>query len=158
MSGSGRWVSVGRVGRPHGLDGSFFVERPSDDPARLAVGARVYVGREPATVVARKQSGGRPVVRLDRDVPRGTDLELPAAELPPTGPDEFYAFQLEGLTVVDDTGRAVGRVRRVDPGVAHDVLVLDGGLALPLVEDCVLDVDLPAGRIVVAHAYAGTGE
>ena len=155
---AGRWVSVGRVGRPHGLDGSFFVERPSEDPGRFVIGARVYVGREPATVAGRKHSGGRLVVRLDRDAPRGAELELPAAELPATGPGEYYAFQLEGLSVLDDAGRPLGRVRRVDPGVANDVLVLDTGLALPLVEDCVLAVDLDAGRVTIARAYTGSGE
>jgi ribosomal 30S subunit maturation factor RimM len=45
-------------------------------------------------------------------------------------------------------------VRDVVPGVAHDVLELDSGVALPLVEDCILDVDLSAGRIVVAPGFA----
>jgi ribosomal 30S subunit maturation factor RimM len=34
------------------------------------------------------------------------------------------------------------------------VLELDSGIALPMVEDCVLAVDLGAGRIVVAPGYA----
>jgi ribosomal 30S subunit maturation factor RimM len=37
---------------------------------------------------------------------------------------------------------------------ANDVLELDSGLLLPLVGACVLDVDLPAGRILVAPGYA----
>jgi ribosomal 30S subunit maturation factor RimM len=43
----------------------------------------------------------------------------------------------------------------VQPGVANDVLELDSGLALPLVEACVRDVDLEAGRILVAQGFAG---
>ena len=38
-------VEVGRVGKPHGLAGAFFVERASSDPARFAVGAQVLVER-----------------------------------------------------------------------------------------------------------------
>jgi ribosomal 30S subunit maturation factor RimM len=41
-------------------------------------------------------------------------------------------------------------------GVANDVLELDSGLALPMVEDCVRAVDLSAGRIVVAPGFSGT--
>ena len=148
-----RWVAVGRVGRSHGLDGSFVVEGPSDDPERLAAGARVYVGHEPATVVAAKRAGGRLVVRLDRAVERGARIELPAEELPALPEGEFYAFQLVGATVVDDEGRPAGRVAEVAPGVANDVLELDSGLALPLVEDCVREVDLERGRIVVSSGY-----
>lgn len=149
-----RWVSVGRVGRSHGLDGSFVVERASDDPARLAAGARVFVGREPAQVVASKRAGGRTVIRLDRVVPRGAELELPASELPPAGEGEYYAFQLVGAAVEEEGGRRLGIVSGVAPGIANDVLELDSGLALPLVEDCVLSVDLEAGRIVIAPGFA----
>jgi 16S rRNA processing protein RimM len=149
-----RWVSVGRVGRPHGLAGAFVVEQASDDPGRFAVGARVYAAREPATVVESKRSGGRLVVRLDRDVPRGVVLELPASELPPAGQSEFYVYELVGLSVVVEGGPELGRVRDVAPGVANDVLELESGVALPMVEDCVLAVDLEEGRIVIAPEFA----
>jgi len=36
-------VQVGRVGRPHGLDGAFVVERGSEDESRYAVGSVLYV-------------------------------------------------------------------------------------------------------------------
>ena len=146
-------VPVGRVGRPHGLDGSFFVENPSEDPARFAVGATLLVDGAPAQVVASKQARGRPVIRLDRRVDRGSALEVNRGDLPPPEPDSFYVFQLVGLDVVEEGGRALGRVRDVAPGVANDVLELDSGLALPLVEDCVRDVDLAAARIVVAPGF-----
>ena len=152
--GSDRWVSIGTVGRPHGLAGAFVVERPSDDPSRFAEGTTVYAAREPATVVESKRSGGRLVVRLDRSVPRGVSLELPISELPPAGEGEFYVYELVGLAVVAEDGRELGRVRAVTPGVANDVLELESGLALPMVEDCVLAVDLERGRVVIAPGFA----
>lgn len=145
---------MGRVGRPHGLAGAFVVEAASDDPGRFAQGATVYLGREPATVTESKRSGGRLVVRLDRAAPRGSALELPAAELPAPDADEFYVFQLVGLAVEDEGGHLLGRVQDVVPGVANDVLELEGGLTLPMVEDCVRAVDLKEGRIVVAPGFA----
>jgi 16S rRNA processing protein RimM len=152
-----RWVSVGRVGRPHGLDGAVAVEDASVDPDRFAAGARVYVGREPATVLESKRASGRPVIRLDRPVSRGALLELPAEELPPLPEGELYAFQLEGLRVDVEGGGPIGHVARVSPGVANDVLELDTGLLLPFVEDCVLAVEVDAGRIVVAQGYSRPG-
>ena len=59
-------VDVGRVGKPHGLAGAFFVEQASGDPERFAVGAQLRVEGSPAVVVESKRSGGRPVIRLDR--------------------------------------------------------------------------------------------
>jgi 16S rRNA processing protein RimM len=149
-----RWVAVGRVGRPHGLAGAFFVEDASDDPERLSVGARVYVEREPFEIVESKRAaGGRLVVRLERPVPRGAPLEVPAADLPPAGDGEHYVYELVGLAVEEEGGRLLGRVQDVAAGVANDVLELDSGLALPFVEACVRSIDLAGGRIVVAPGF-----
>lgn len=149
-------MTVGRVGRPHGLDGSFFVERASEDPERFAKGATLYVEGEPAKVAASKRgSGGRPVIKLDRVVPRGAELTLPRDELPPTEEGEYYSFELVGLEVEDEGGSALGRVKDVLPGVANDVLELDSGMTLPLVEACIREVDLQRGRILIATGFAG---
>ena len=147
-------VKVGRVGKPHGLDGSFFVEHASEEEAHFAKGATLHVEGAPAKVVASKRSRGRPVIRLDREAPRGAELTVPRAELPPTGEDEYYEFQLLGRIVEEEGGRALGRVTALHPGPANDALELDTGLLLPLVAACVLQVDLDAGRILVARGFA----
>ena len=149
-------VPVGRVGRPHGLDGGFFVERPSDRKGVFAQGATLYADGEPATVVtARHGSGGRPVIVLDRHVERGAELAVERATLPTLADeDEFYVFQLVGLNVEEEGGRQLGRVREVLEYPGNDVLELDSGASLPLVEACVRQVDLAGGRIVVAVGFA----
>ena len=150
------FVLVGRVGRPHGLDGGFFVEDASERADVFADGATLYAGGEPATVVAsRHGSGGRRVIRLDRHVERGVELAVPRATLPQlVDEDEFYVFQLVGLSVEEEDGRLLGRVRKVVEYPANDVLELDSGASLPLVEACVRQVDLAGGRIVVAAGFA----
>ena len=147
-------VRIGRVGRPHGIDGAFFVEEPSDDPRWWKTGARFLAGGRPVEVVAHRSSSGRPVIKLDRSVERGTALEVARADLPPTGDDEYYAFQLVGLAVVEETGRVLGTVNAVTPGVANDVLELDSGVLLPMVDECVRGIDLDGRRIDVAAGFA----
>jgi 16S rRNA processing protein RimM len=147
-------VQIGRVGKPHGLDGSFFVEGPSEARERFAKGATLYVAGEPARVEASKEARGRPVIRLDRKPERGATLAVPRAELPVPEPDAYYVFQLVGLRVEEEGGRLLGQVRDVVDYPANDVLELDSGLALPLVEACVREVDLEGGRIVVASGFA----
>jgi 16S rRNA processing protein RimM len=141
------------VGKPHGLDGSFVVEDASEDPERFEPGASLLVEGEPAEVVERKRAGGRLVVRLDRSVGRGTPLQIPRADLPEPEPGSYYVFQLVGLEVEEEGGRALGTVTEVAPGLANDVLELDTGLALPLVEACVREVDLERRRILVAPGF-----
>jgi 16S rRNA processing protein RimM len=156
LSGDER-VAVGRVGRPHGLDGAFFVEQPSEDARWFTAGSRLLAGdTEVEVLAARRGSGGRPVILLDRPVSRGTRLEVERSALPPTAPDEYYTFQLVGLEVVEQGGASLGRVRDVVPGVANDALELESGILLPLVEACVCEIDLAGGRILVAQGFSDT--
>jgi 16S rRNA processing protein RimM len=147
-------VHIGKVGRPHGIDGAFFVEQPSDDGRWWQTGATFLADGAPAEVVAHRRSSGRPVIKLNRSVERGAALEVEQDALPPIADDEYYAFQLVGLPVVEENGRSLGSVQVVTPGVANDVLELDTGVLLPMVEDCILNVDLEASRITVAEGFA----
>ncbi len=147
-------VRIGRVGRPHGLDGAFVVENASTDERWWRVGARFKANGDPVEVVGARRASGRPVVKLDRAVERGALLEVDRAELPSTGEDEYYAFELVGLEVVEEGGRPLGTVKAVTPGVANDVLDLGGDVLLPMVEDCIRRIDLAAGLIEVAKGFA----
>jgi 16S rRNA processing protein RimM len=147
-------VRIGKVGRPHGIDGAFFVEEPSDDARWWKTGARFLAGGNPVEVVAHRRSSGRPVIKVEPSVERGALLEVERADLPPTAADEWYAFELVGLEVVEEGGRVLGTVEDVMPGVANDVLDLGGGVLLPMVEDCILSVDVAGGRIEVAKGFA----
>ncbi len=146
-------IPIGKIGRPHGVDGAFFVEQPSDDPRWWRTGATFLAGGVPVAVVAHRTSSGRPVIKLDADIERGAILEVERDALPPTEEDEYYAFELVGLEVVEETGRVLGTVKAVIPGIANDVLELDGGVLLPMVEDCVRSVDLSGRRIDVASGF-----
>jgi 16S rRNA processing protein RimM len=150
-------ITIGRVGKSHGIDGSFVVENASESRELFAVGANLLVEGQEATVVGSKQARGRPVIRLDRRVARGASLEVPRSALAPTGEDEYYVFQLVGLEVTEEGGDVLGKVTDVTPGVANDVLVLDSGLLLPMVEECMLSVDLEAGKILVAPGFRVAG-
>lgn len=147
-------MTVGKVGRPHGLAGAFVVERPSEEPERFAVGAVLHVDGKAARVTESKRAGaGRVVIRLDRKVERGAVLQVPKSDLPEPGGDGYYVFQLVGLEVLEQGGRTLGRVKDVASYPANDVLELDEGLALPMVAECVLEIDLDGGRIVVASGF-----
>jgi 16S rRNA processing protein RimM len=151
-------VVVGRVGKPHGLDGSFFVEDASDDPERFAAGAELLADGRPFRIVESKRARGRPVIRLDSRVKRGTRLEVKRDELPTPETGSYYVFQLVGLQVEEEGGgRELGRVSDVVPGVANDMLELESGLLLPMVEECVREIDVQSGRILVAPGFADPG-
>ena len=100
------------------------------------------------------EGGARVVIKLDRKVERGAALQVPKADLPAPATDAYYVFDLVGLEVEEEGGRTLGRVTEVVHYPANDVLELEGGLALPMVADCVREVDLEGGRILVAPGFA----
>ena len=149
-------VRIGRVGRPHGIDGAFVVEEGSEDPRRFEVGATLLANGEPATIVVSRRVGRRRMaIKLDRPAERGAELAVSRDALPPPEAGSYYVADLVGMEVVEVGGGALGVVRDVLPGPANDVLELDTGLLLPLVEECVREIDPQRRRILVAPGFAG---
>jgi 16S rRNA processing protein RimM len=158
------WLAAGRVGRPHGLDGSFHVTRPR--AGLLSDGASVRVGERETEVVRRAGTEERPIVRLALattreavDALRGEDLWVPREAAAPLGEDEWWAGELVGCAVADGP-RAVGEVRALvalPSCEALEVVRAGGGdvLLVPLVGDAVRDVDVAARRIDVDLAFLG---
>lgn len=152
-------LHAGRVGRPHGLDGSFHVTRPR--PALLALGGEVRVGGHERRIERRSGTDERPILRLSgvagREAVvglRGEDLLVKRTAAPPLGADEFWAEDLEGLQVVTVDGRALGAVGALRALPSCEVLEV-GELLVPLVSDAVRSIDLEAGRIVVDASFLG---
>ncbi len=110
-------LPAGRVGRPHGLDGSFYVTRPR--PRLLSVGVAVTVAGRSTTIVRRAGTEQRPIVRAGgrrgrpaAEALRGVELLLVSADAPVLGEGEWWAHELEGCAVVD--GQALlGTVSRL---------------------------------------------
>jgi 16S rRNA processing protein RimM len=164
-------VVVGRIGKPHGLRGEVTLDLRSDEPERrFAPGARLAVQPPAGSAFAHRTLS---VVRsrwhqatllvtfeelADRnqaEAARGVLLSTTVdASETPDDPDEFYDHQLIGLLAVDLDGRELGTVTAVAHGGAQDLLTVrtpDGHDGLvPFVKALVPEVDLAAGRIVVA--------
>jgi 16S rRNA processing protein RimM len=160
------WLAAGRVGRPHGLDGSFHVTRPRG--ALLALGTTVRVGEGEAEIVRRAGSDERPILRLEghegraaAEALRGTDLFVHRDEAPPLGEDEWYAEDLEGCRVVDGD-EFVGHVRRLVALPSCEALDVgradDGELLVPLIRDAVRSIDIDAGVVDVDLGFLGERE
>lgn len=157
-------LSAGRVGRPHGLDGSFYVTGAK--PALLRVGAQVLVDDRQLAISRRAGADARPIVALegcsDRssvEALRGKELLVGRAQAPELEPDEWWAEDLEGCRV-HDAGRPVGTVRQLLALPSCEVLEVArerGGapLLVPLVADAVRDVDLERHEIDVDLRFLG---
>ena len=157
-------VTVGRIGRPHGIRGDVVVGVRTDEPElRFARGSWLDtdpVGVGPLKVVASRWHSGELLVRFegisDRDAAaelRGTWLTVDSATLaPPEDPDEFHDADLVGLTVRTIDGTHVGTVDDVLHS-GQDVLLIKSGdgrdILVPFVKALVPDVDIPGGALTI---------
>jgi 16S rRNA processing protein RimM len=158
------WLAGGRVGRPHGLDGSFHVLEPR--PALLRLGVVVRAGGREAEIVRRAGTDDRPILRLGGVDSREAAGELGGAELlvareaaPALEEDEWWARDLEGCRVVDGE-RQLGFVERLVPLPSCEALEVTGpgdeeSFLVPLVRDAVRHVDVAAKVIDVDVAFLG---
>ncbi|MFL5825246.1 MAG: ribosome maturation factor RimM [Thermoleophilaceae bacterium] len=147
-----RHVAVGRVGRAHGRDGSFWVETPEHP---LEVGTDVRIGGLTGRVERRDGGADRALLRVsgveDREAAaalsgKPIDVEETAA---PLGEEEWLVEDLVGCQVP-----GIGEVVAVLAGPSCDLLeVGERGVLVPLVSDAVRRVDLETRVIEVDHEF-----
>jgi len=152
-------LNAGRVGRPHGLDGSFHVTRPRG--VLLTLSGTVRIGEDVHEIVRRAGTEERPILRLlgidDRagaEALREADLLVERADAPPLPPGEYWPEDLEGCAVVTPEGRELGVVAAMRALPSCEVLEV-GDLLVPMVGDAVLSIDVDARRIVVDPEFLG---
>jgi 16S rRNA processing protein RimM len=143
-------VNAGRVGRPHGLDGSFHVTRPGE----FAEGGTVWVDGAPRTVERLAGTRDKPIMRLagctkreHAEALRGLDLAVEGS----LEDDEFWASDLAGCLVVDGA-REVGVVARMIALPSCEALEV-GDLLIPMVRDAIRSIDVAARRIDVDMGF-----
>jgi 16S rRNA processing protein RimM len=156
-------LQAGRVGRAHGLDGSFYVTGAR--PRLLVLGANLTVSGRTMCVVRLAGVEQRPIVRLDHvesrseaEALRGLPLTVDRLDAPLLSEGEWWAHELEGCAVLDGE-RRVGTVRRMIELPSCEALEVEcehgGELLVPMVRDAIRRVDVTERRIEVDLGFLG---
>ncbi len=163
MEGDGLLLA-GRVGAPHGLDGSFHVIGAAPD--LLRDGGIVTIAGRAYAVNRRAGHDLRLILRVvgvtDREAAlalRGEELRVSRTEAPPLGEDEWWATDLEGCRVTDGAAE-VGVVARLLALPSCEVLEVERTagapvLLVPLIGDAVRSVDVVAKLIDIDLDFLG---
>ena len=151
-------ASVGRVVKPHGLDGELVIEAADPSSSQFEPGTALWLSGRWRTVSKSRQAGARWVIGLegvaDRDAAealRGEELAVEAETLPKLERDRYYVHDLVGCGVEDAEGRYLGVVVGIAPG-PHDRLEVESGegrMQVPMVQAWLREVDLDKRRIVI---------
>jgi len=160
-------LRAGRIGRAHGLDGSFYVLEPN--LPLLGEGQRLILGEREMVVEQRRGTDDRPIVRLeglgDRTAVESLrhQLLLASRDHAPDLPDgEWWAEDLEGCTVLA-AGREIGIVKRLIGFPSCEALQVERAgrgeeLLVPLVLDAVPQVDVERREIEIDLEFLGAGQ
>jgi ribosomal 30S subunit maturation factor RimM len=141
-------VTAGQVGRPHGRDGSFYVEGAAFD---FPEGSHVRLAGTDYEVVRRAGTDDRPLIRLDGiDDPASVRGEIMLIE-EDLEEDEYLVADLVGCEVP-----GLGYVERVLDAPSCTLLEVGmEGHLVPLIGDAVKHIDLERKIIEVDREFLG---
>ena len=153
---------VGVIKTPHGVHGEVTIDPRTDVPGRFRVGAVLDCeGLGPLTIVSLRGAPDKPIVsfagyadRPDAEPLRGRSLRVTKDEARKATKGSYLWADLLGLRAEMPDGAIIGSVRDVLRAGETDVLVIartsGGELLVPAIASVVRDVDLVAGRVIVA--------
>jgi 16S rRNA processing protein RimM len=161
------FLAVGKIRRPHGLNGAVLMELYTDFPERLVPGKDVYWGEEHRKITICNQRPHKDGLLLSFEgllTPeqvgqlRNQYLYVPTKDAPGLSEGEYFYHQLLGIEVVLDSGDDLGKLTEVIETGANDVYVVTTSsgveVLLPAIKDVVKAIDLDEHRMVV-HLLPG---
>lgn len=147
---------MGRLGRPHGLDGFLGLYTDEADLIHFEPGSIVRVAGVPLTVREIRRGDKGPQVAFEGIPDRHRAEAIRGAEVAVErrrhlDPDEYWPADLVGLKVVSTEGAPLGVVTGVVHGPAQDRLLVSGetDFEIPFVSDLVPEVDVEGGVVVI---------
>jgi 16S rRNA processing protein RimM len=163
-SGEARLVTLGRLGKTHGVGGElrFFpyafpcptlqpgltVSLWGDDGQAGLLTVESVRAQAPFLLIRFQE-----VTSLDQAQKlRNAEILVEEQRLPPTGEGEFYYYQVIGLSVFTTTGESIGRITQAFFSGGHDVWVVRQGEKehmIPVTEEIVCSIDIPGGCVVI---------
>ena len=158
-------VTIGRVLKPFGVKGEVRVESLTDVPGRFenlpSVTLVNSTGESLTTDVTQaRPSGNNYILRFsvfsspeEAAIFRGALIQVPHDSVPPSPNEHHYQFELMGLAVQDETGRALGNIEEILDLPQHPVFVArreKEEFLIPATRLVVKNIDKESNLITVA--------
>lgn len=157
-----RFLVIGRILKPHGVQGEMRVEVLTELPERFNWLENVYIGkREPIPMKVEGIRFHKSWVLLklvdcnDRNsanLLRRQLVQIPESEGIPLEEGEYYLYQLVGLKVVTEDSDYLGEISEVIETKANNVFVVktsNSEVLLPDIEDVIRNIDFESGTVTV---------
>ena len=147
---------IGRVVKPHGLEGKIKVEYFGDDLDQFRFYKKVLIGDrtgrlETFEVLEVIPQPPRLILRLkgierleDAEILVGKEILIRKEALPVLSEDEYYWMEILGMVVETEEGKKIGNVKEIFTTGANDVYVVEGKrgeIFLPATEEVIQSID-----------------
>jgi len=157
-------VAIGRVIKAKGLRGELKVKSLSDSAHRFELLESVFLEQKNGVTITKivesaKSNGTFVIVKLkdtdDRtaaEAYHGAYIYVDRMNVAPLTQDSYYIFELEGMDVLDTSGKTIGKVLRVDKYPAHDVIIVGmekEDIMIPAVKQFILSVNNKKNQMTV---------
>ena len=152
-------VVLGRIVKAHGTRGELKVHLYSESDA-LSVVKTIFIhsleGKKVRYGVIKARGAILAVEgvfdRAQAEAFVGMKISVEKALLPRLDAEEYYWYELEGLSVVNVAGTKLGLLSDIMATSGHDVYIVQGSMReilVPAVEQVVKEIDLEKGLMVV---------
>jgi 16S rRNA processing protein RimM len=164
--------NVGKLVNTHGIRGEIKVVSDTDFPdVRFAQGSELILtapdrkSQVQVTVEGAREHKKMYIVKLkeygninDVEKYKGWSVMVSGKHLVELDEGEYYHHEILGCTVVTDEGKELGTIIEILTPGANDVWVVKSmkgkELLIPVIDECVLEVDIPAKKVLV-HIMEG---
>lgn len=152
--------------RPHGLDGTLRIQSLSDNPDRFSIGEPLNIAGSSRTIDSYQSLPNNQALLRLRGLHHpahartliGEWIFAPLGTTDGLEPDEYYHYQLIGLSVITDEGENLGVIGEILATGSNDVYVVrtESGseILLPAISQVIKNIDLESSTMLV-HLLPG---
>jgi 16S rRNA processing protein RimM len=154
-----RLIVIGQVVKAFGVRGEINIRPFTESIGTFQRSAVLFFGDSSYEVLrVRSHKGNVLALVAGIDTPekaehlRGSLVKTHEENLPPKEEDEYFWFELIGMSVLTVDGRDLGRIAGIMPTGANDVIQVEGAygeILLPMIEDVVVEIDTGKGVMIV---------
>jgi 16S rRNA processing protein RimM len=148
------YIAVGKIRRPHGVQGEMSMEILTDFPEKIQSGLEVFVGvkKTPYQVASTRKTAAGILIRFtsienpeSAGLLRNQFVYLPLSHQLDLPKGRYYHHEIIGMSVVDEQGQTLGLITEILVTGANDVYVVrdESGkeTLLPAIKSVILLID-----------------
>ncbi len=159
-SATDKKIIIGKFGAAHGVRGDIKIYPLTDFPNRFEELKKVYVDDKEIEIISTRYQGNFIVAKIKginapEDAVRFTNklIKINRCDAMPLGEGEYYAFDIVGLTVINQENTVLGEICEILKTGSNDVYVTktkEGKqLLIPALKKVVTEINLDKGFMKV---------